>query len=121
MCVCSATQMCLTLCYLMDCSLPGSSVHGLLQVRILEWVAISSPKGIFLIQGLNLCLPLLLHCQGNSLLLTWEDHAPTSSSQNPEHCQDSQESHSSSVFPSTLSFRRDLFSSKFLVSFVHAL
>ena len=27
----------------MDCSLPGSSVHGILQARILEWVAIPSP------------------------------------------------------------------------------
>ena len=32
---------CLTLCDPMDCSLPGSSVHGILQARILEWVAIS--------------------------------------------------------------------------------
>ena len=31
-----------TLCNPMDCSPPGSSVHGILQVRILEWVAISS-------------------------------------------------------------------------------
>ena len=31
-------QMCLTLCDPMDCSLPGSSVHGILQARILEWV-----------------------------------------------------------------------------------
>ena len=31
---------CLTLCDPMDCSLPGSSVHGILQARILEWVAI---------------------------------------------------------------------------------
>ena len=29
------------LCYPMDCSPPGSSVHGIVQVRILEWVAIS--------------------------------------------------------------------------------
>ena len=29
----------------LDCSLPGSSVHGILQTRILEWVAISSFKG----------------------------------------------------------------------------
>ena len=29
----------------MDCTLPGSSVHGILQARILEWVAISSSKG----------------------------------------------------------------------------
>ena len=35
-------QSCPTLCNPMDCSLPGSSVHGILQARILEWVAISS-------------------------------------------------------------------------------
>ena len=34
------TQLCSTLCDPMDCSLPGSSVHGILQARILEWVAI---------------------------------------------------------------------------------
>ena len=34
-------QMCLTLWDPVDCSLPGSSVHGILQVRILEWVAVS--------------------------------------------------------------------------------
>ena len=32
-------QLSLTLCDAMDCSLPGSSVHGILQARILEWVA----------------------------------------------------------------------------------
>ena len=35
-------QSCPTLCDPMDYSLPGSSVHGILQARILEWVAISS-------------------------------------------------------------------------------
>ena len=35
-------QLCLTLCDPMDCSLPGSSVHGILQARILEWVAMPS-------------------------------------------------------------------------------
>ena len=34
-------QLCLTLCNAMDCSPPSSSVHGILQTRILEWVAIS--------------------------------------------------------------------------------
>ena len=34
-------QLCLTLCNPMDCSLPGSSVHGIFQARILEWGAIS--------------------------------------------------------------------------------
>ena len=38
-------QFCLTLCDHMDCSLPGSSVCGLLQARILECVAISSSRG----------------------------------------------------------------------------
>ena len=35
-------QSCPTLCNTMDCSSPGSSVHGIFQARILEWVAISS-------------------------------------------------------------------------------
>ena len=34
-------QLYLTLCDPMDCSLPGSSVHGIFQARVLEWVAIS--------------------------------------------------------------------------------
>ena len=38
-------QLCLTLYNPMDCSPSGSSVHGILQVRILEWVAISYPRG----------------------------------------------------------------------------
>ena len=40
-CVCEVTQSCPTLCDPMDCSLPGSSFHGILQARVLEWVAIS--------------------------------------------------------------------------------
>ena len=39
------TQLCPTLCDTMDCSPPGSSVHGILQARILEWVAISFSRG----------------------------------------------------------------------------
>ena len=39
------TQLCPTLCDSMDCSLSGSSVHGIFQARILEWVAISSFRG----------------------------------------------------------------------------
>ena len=41
------SQSCLTLCDPMDCSPPGSSVHGILQARILEWVAISFSRGFF--------------------------------------------------------------------------
>ena len=38
-------QLCPTLCDSMDCSPPGSSVHGILQTRILEWVAIFFSRG----------------------------------------------------------------------------
>ena len=38
-------QLCPTLCDPMDCSLPGSSVHGILQARILEWVAMPFSRG----------------------------------------------------------------------------
>ena len=38
-------QLCPTLCDPMDCSLPGSSAHGILQTRILRWVAITSSMG----------------------------------------------------------------------------
>ena len=61
-----------TLCDPMDCSPPGSSVHGILQARILEWVAMPSSReeGIFPTQGLNLHLLHLLHRQAGSLPLT---------------------------------------------------
>ena len=39
------TQSCPTLCDLMDCSLPGSFVHGIFQVIVLEWIAISFSRG----------------------------------------------------------------------------
>ena len=39
------TQSCPTLCDLMDCSLPRSSVHVIFQARVLEWVAISFSRG----------------------------------------------------------------------------
>ena len=45
MCACSITQSCLTIHDPIDCSLPGSSVHGIFQIRILEWVAISPSRG----------------------------------------------------------------------------
>ena len=39
------TQSCLTLCDPVNCSLPSSSIHGILQSRILEWVAIAFSRG----------------------------------------------------------------------------
>ena len=44
---------CLTLSDPINCSPLGSSVHGILQARILEWVAISFSRGIFPTQGSN--------------------------------------------------------------------
>ena len=42
-CCCSAAKLCLTLCNSMDCSLPGSSVHGILQTRMLDGLPFPSP------------------------------------------------------------------------------
>ena len=44
-CPCLAYKSCLTPCDCMDCSSPGSSIHGISQTRILEWVSISSSRG----------------------------------------------------------------------------
>ena len=52
--------LCLTLCATMDCSLPGSSAHGILQARILEWVALPFSRGSSWPRGPN---PDLLHCR----------------------------------------------------------
>ena len=46
-CMCAKLlELCLTLCNPMDCSLSGSPIHGILQVRILEWVAMSSSRAL---------------------------------------------------------------------------
>ena len=58
-------QSCLTLCNPMGCSPPGSSVHEILQARILEWVAMPSSRRSSQ-PGEDLCL---LHWQVGSLLL----------------------------------------------------
>ena len=70
-CMCAKSlQSCPTLCNPMDCSLLGSSVHGILQARILEWVTMPFLlHGILWVQGLNLHLLRLLHGQVGSLPL----------------------------------------------------
>ena len=50
-CTPSVAHSCLTLCDPVDYNPPGSSVYGNSQARILEWVAISLSRGIFLAQG----------------------------------------------------------------------
>ena len=54
------SQSCPNLCNPIDCSLAGSSDHGIFQAIILEWIAISFSRGVFLTQGLN---PRLTHCR----------------------------------------------------------
>ena len=46
-CCCLVTKSCLTLCDPMDCSPPGSSVHGISQARILKWIAISFSRASY--------------------------------------------------------------------------
>ena len=46
-CMCEfVAQLCQAVCNPVDCSAPGSSVHGILQARILEWVAISFSRKV---------------------------------------------------------------------------
>ena len=67
--VCPVIQACLALCDPMDCSPPGSSVHGILQARILEWDCHALLQGILPTQGWNPSL-LHLHWQAGSLPLS---------------------------------------------------
>ena len=65
-------QSCLTLCDPVDCTLPGSSVHGIFQARTVEWVALL--QGIFPAQGLNPYLFMCLALAGRffTTSVTWE-------------------------------------------------
>ena len=66
-------KSCPILCNPMDCSLPGSSVHGILQARVLEWVATSFSRGIFLTQGSNPGFPgSSVHGILQARVLEWE-------------------------------------------------
>ena len=77
-CACVCARACalsrfgsvLTLCYAMDCSSPGSPFHGILQARMLEWVAIFDSRGIFPTQGLNPSVLHFLNGQADSSLLS---------------------------------------------------
>ena len=94
--LCLHAQLCPTLCSSMDCSPPGSSVHGILHARIIEWVAISLDLPT---QGLNPCLLCLLHCR--RILFCWaigEAHDYLWQLANPRlmyHCQAAYLGHSS--------------------------
>ena len=63
---CCFLVSCIRLCSLMGCSPPGASVHGLLQARILEWVAVPFSRGS------SWPRPYLLHWQADSLPLSYQ-------------------------------------------------
>ena len=64
-CHCLVTKLCSILCHPVDCSLPGSSVHGISQARILEWVTISF-FGTFLTRDRT-----HVSCSGRRILYHW--------------------------------------------------
>ena len=70
-------QSCPTFCDPMDCSLPGSSSHQILQARILEWIAIPFSRGTFPTQGSNPGLThrrqilYYLNHEGSPRILEW--------------------------------------------------
>ena len=73
-CICvQSLRPFLTFCDPMDCSLPGSSVHGILQAKILEWVPVSSP-GDLPDPGIEPGSPMSLALSGRFLTTgaTWE-------------------------------------------------
>ena len=70
MCVCSIVQSYPTLGDSLDCIPPSSSVHGIFQARILEWVAIYSSRGSSQTRDRTPVSCFSLHWQANSLLLS---------------------------------------------------
>ena len=69
LCARSVAQSCPTLCYPRDCSPPGSAVHGILQARTLEWVAISSSRGFS--QPRDQTCASCISCLGRWILCPW--------------------------------------------------
>ena len=68
--VVSVANSCLTLCDRVDCSPPASSVHGILQARILEWEAMPSSRGSSQPRDWTCVSYVLLHWQAGSLFTT---------------------------------------------------
>ena len=66
---CKSLKLCPTLCGPVDCSLPGSSAHGIFQARILEWVAISYSGGSFGPKGQTQVF--CVSCIGKRILYHW--------------------------------------------------
>ena len=85
--LCFATQSCLTLCDPMDCSLPGTSVRGILQARTLEWVALPSSRGSNRPPGFPHCRWILYHLshQGRPEMPEWAAYPFSRGSSQPRN------------------------------------
>ena len=68
-CCCLVSKLCLTLCNLMECSLPGSSVHWISQARILDLAAISFSRGSSWLKGWTYVF--CGSCTGRWILYHW--------------------------------------------------
>ena len=62
------TQSCLTLCNPVDCSIPGSSIHGILQARVLEWGAIGFSGVVVEFSSVAQSCPTLCNPMNRSML-----------------------------------------------------
>ena len=67
------TQSCPTLSNAMDCSLPGSSLHGIFQARVLEWGAIAFSVKVPNANQIHR-IPVILNCKLIKYLLLAESH-----------------------------------------------
>ena len=90
--VVQVAQLCPTLCHARDCSPPDSSVHGILQARILEWVAMSSSRGssrprdrtqVSHIAGRVFIVWAIREAQGPSYAVVTSDAQPASEGEGP--------------------------------------
>ena len=81
------TQLCLTLCDPMDCSLPGSSIYGILQVRLLEWVAVPFSRTQGRNPGLPYCRRILYQLNHLGAISAQFSHSVTSDSLRPHESQ----------------------------------
>ena len=73
-CCCLFAKSCPTLCDPMDCSSPGSSVQGISQARILEWVAISFSRGSSQSRD-RTCVSWMGQADSSTCWATWEAHS----------------------------------------------
>ena len=81
-------QSCPTLCNPMDCSLPGSSVHGILQARVLEWLAVSfsrrssQPRDRTRVSSIPGRTPWILHLSNNIIITFFCESFPYQNANN---------------------------------------